>query len=60
MEFFKPEILLHVVLEVGSRAEQSLSAAAKVPEMHGDRAFVSLKGSGLSSPCGNLTERMLA
>lgn len=59
MECFKSDILLHPVLEVGSRAEQSFSATAKVLEMHGDRASVSLKGSGLSNPCGNLIERGL-
>lgn len=61
MDFFKSEIFLQPVLEVGSRAEQSFSAAAKVLEMHGDRASVPLKGSGLSNPHENLVEvRVLA
>lgn len=38
------EILLYLVLEVGSIAELSFSAAIKVLQMHGDRDSVSLKG----------------
>lgn len=56
--FLKSEIL-HPVLEVDSRAEQSFSVAAKMLEMDGDRASVSLKGSVLSNSRGNMIERRL-
>lgn len=53
--FLKSEIL-HTMLEVDSRSEQSFSAAAK---MDGDRASVSLNGSVLRNSRGSLIERRL-
>lgn len=50
MEFLKSEILLHPVLEVGSRAEQSFSAAAKMLEMHGEQSLCISEGVRAKQP----------